>query len=482
MTSILSTLAAHEKKPLARPLVPDEHLAILLRFITDGGAQAVLVGGVVRDHLLGLHAKDIDIEVYGLRSEDLEKILNTHFTVIAVGRTFGIFKVLVNHKNEQKSFDVAIPRNENKSGSGHKGFVVATNPHMSFKEAASRRDFTINAMGIDCATQTLLDPFHGETDLKNKILRHVSPAFSEDPLRVLRAAQFCARFDLNLAEETIKLCQGLKFELLTLSRERIFEEMKKLLLSLKPSVGLEVLRATEALVLFPELEDLIGCVQEPEWHPEGDVWVHSLMVTDQAARITALLPEEERLIVMAGALCHDLGKPKTTILKDGRVKSPGHEQAGLDPTLHLLTKMGFPVKWHDDIGNLVMEHLKPFQLYKKRDEVSDGAIRRLTTRVNVEHLLLVSKADFLGRTTEEALAGDDPSEPWLREKLKQLMGEALKPSPILQGRHLLALGLKPGSHFGPILSQAFEAQLDGLFSSEEEGILWLKKNITSIQS
>lgn len=461
-------------------LVPDAHLAALLTTIVDGGAYPILVGGAVRDHLSGLKAKDFDIEVYGLATEALEQILNAKFSVIAVGRIFGIFKVIVTLNGEQKSFDVAIPRNENKSGSGHKGFVVATNPHMSFKEAASRRDFTINAMGIDWVTQTLLDPFGGENDLNIRTLRHVSPAFSEDPLRVLRAAQFCARFDLSLAEDTVLLCQKLKYELLTLSRERIFEELKKLLLAPKPSIGLEVLRATEALILFPELDDLIGCAQDPEWHPEGDVWVHSLMVTDQAARIAAALPEDERLIVMAGALCHDLGKPSTTLLKDGHIKSPGHEQAGLEPCLSLLTKMGFPKKWHDDIAKLVMEHLKPFQLYAKRDEVSDGAIRRLSTRVNVEHLLLVSKADFLGRTTKEALAGDDPSEPWLKEKLSELVGQSLKPTPILQGRHLMALGLKPGSHFGPILSQAFEAQLDGVFSTEEAGILWLKEAIKKI--
>lgn len=467
----------NDQKALTRPLHPDEHLSLLLDTLQKVGGQALLVGGCVRDHLAGLHSKDFDIEVYGLDIKVLEKALTNSFTVYAVGRTFGIFKVIVSINQEQKSFDIAVPRHENKSGSGHKGFVVSPNPHMSFKDAAQRRDFTINAMGIDVSTQTLLDPFNGEQDLNDRILRHVSPAFSEDPLRVLRAAQFCARFNLTLHPDTITLCHTLKFELLTLSRERIYEEMKKLLLAPTPSIGLEVLRATEGLILFPELENLIDCQQDPEWHPEGDVWIHSLMVTDQAAKIAAQLPEDERLIVMAGALCHDLGKPSTTILKDGRVKSPAHEQAGQAPTLSFLTKMGFPKKWHDDVACLVMEHLKPFQLYKKRDEVSDGAIRRLCTRVNVEHLLMVSRADFLGRTSPEALSGLDPSDGWLREKIAQIMGQDKKPKALLQGRHLIALGLKPGKEFSPLLEEAFEAQLDGIFSSEEEGIKWLKNKI-----
>ncbi len=473
MNNFFATLRPHEFRPLTKPLVPNEHLALLLRSIRAHKGIPLLVGGSVRDHLLDLSPKDFDIEVFGLSSKELEDVLSASFKVIAVGRNFGIFKVIVSIQKEEKSFDVATPRTENKSGSGHKGFVITTNPFLSFKEAAERRDFTINAMAIDTESQMLIDPFMGEEDLNKKILKHVSAAFSEDPLRVLRAAQFCARFDLTLDESTVLLCQKLKYELLSLSQERIFEEIKKLLLAKKPSLGFSVLRATEALILFPELDALIDCQQEAEWHPEGDVWVHSLMVVDQAARLSQTLSEAERLIVMFGALCHDLGKPSTTILKDGRIKSPGHEQAGVAPTLALLTKMGVPKKWHDDIANLVREHLKPFQLYAKRDEVSDGAIRRLLTRVNIDHLLLVSQGDFCGRTTKEALSGVDPSEIWLRKKVSELMGEERTPSPLLQGRHLMQKGLKPGPEFAPILKEAFEAQLDGSFKNEDQALAWL---------
>lgn len=475
--------AKHRQK-LTENFPADAHLKLLLSVIEKAHGTSFLVGGCVRDHLLGISAKDIDIEVYGLSADDLEKVLQKHFLVMAVGKSFGIFKVVVTIDDVKKTFDVALPRTENKQGQGHKGFVITTDPHLTFKEAAKRRDFTINAMAIDFKTQELIDAFDGSKDLKQGILRHVSEAFSEDPLRVFRAAQFAARFELKLAPKTVKLCQKLYEELKTLSKERIFEEIKKLLLAKKPSIGLEVLLETKALDLFSELSALIGCEQEVAWHPEGDVWVHSLMVSDEAAKLIAAsdLPEDEKLIVMAGALCHDLGKPLTTIFKDGRIKSPGHEQAGSAPTLSFLEKIGFPKKLHDQITPLVEEHLKPFQLYAARAEVSDGAIKRLAARVNIKHLLLVSQADFLGRTTPDALAGFDPSAPWLLHKVESLLGPDLAPKPILLGRHLITLGQKPGAHFSKILKDALEAQLDGYFADEAGAIMWLKKYLSHLDN
>lgn len=478
MNSNYPIIEEHNKNKLKKSFPVSPNLKLLLEKISDLGGQGILVGGCVRDHLAGLTAKDIDIEVYGVDADALEAMLNKHFSVVAVGKTFGIFKVTVEIDSHKEIFDVALPRSENKQGQGHKGFVVSTNPFMSFKEASKRRDFTINAMGIDVSKNELWDAHGGEKDLQARRLKHVSHAFKEDPLRVLRAAQFCARFDLTIADETVMLCRELRDELFTLSQERIFEEFKKLLLSKKPSIGFNVLRITEALALFPELKALIGCKQDPGWHPEGDVWIHSLMVADQAACLISKqqLSEEDKLIVMAGALCHDFGKPLTTIHAEGRIKSPGHEQAGEEPTLKFLSAIGFPQKFHEKVTALVKEHLKPHQLYSKRDEVTDGAIRRLSCRVNIEHLLLVSQADFLGRTTKEALDGHDPSAPWLLDKVQQLLGPDLSAKPILLGRHLIALGQKPGPHFSHILQKAFEAQLDGEFADEASGLAWLKKH------
>lgn len=462
--------------PLKRAFVISPQLKALLSVIDSAQGEAVLVGGCVRDHLLGLKSKDIDVEVYGINADDLEKVLAQKWPVYSVGKSFGIFKVVVEENGQKQSFDLALPRTESKIGRGHKGFMVSSDPKLSFLKASLRRDFTINAMAIDVEQQLLLDPHGGQKDLEQGVLKHVSQAFVEDPLRVLRAAQFAARFKLSLDPETLKLCQELKDELLTLSKERIFEEMKKILLSKKPSVGFELLKEMQSLIIFPELDALIGCAQDSLWHPEGDVWIHSLMVLDEAALLSAELEESERLIISLGALCHDLGKVSTSIEVDGRIKSPGHEQAGEDPSRSLLVSMGCPKKWHDEVVDLVKEHLKPFQLYGKKDEVSDGAIRRLANRVNVERLLVVAQADFLGRTTKEALLRIDPSHAWLKTKLKEVLGEQTKPKPIILGRHLIALGLKPGSSFKQILAQAFEAQMDGSFSNVEEGLSWLQKN------
>jgi tRNA nucleotidyltransferase (CCA-adding enzyme) len=459
---------------LERPWKPHPALEKLLTVLVNKGGRSLLVGGCVRDFLLGLEAKDIDLEVYNISHESLERCLNENFQVISAGKSFGIFKVIVEHNKNNYTFDVSVPRADNKIGKGHKAFSVSYDPQMSFYDASSRRDFTVNAMAIDVKKQLLLDAHGGLDDLKHKKLRHISPSFSEDPLRVLRAAQFCARFAFELCEQTKELCKKLKAELKTLSQERIYEEMKKLLLAKTPSLGLKVLKETESLELFPELKALINCAQDPLWHPEGDVWTHTLLVIDQAAKLSDDLEQDEKLIVMAGALCHDLGKPQTTALIDGRIKSIGHDQEGVEPTLSFLNRMGFPLKYHDDVAALVREHLKPYQLYAKKDEVSDGAIKRLILRVNIRSLLRVSQADFLGRTTQEAQDGIDPSASWLSERIEKILGKNLSIRPLLLGRHLIQMGLKPGPKFKNILNMAFEAQLDNIFTTEEEALLWLK--------
>jgi tRNA nucleotidyltransferase (CCA-adding enzyme) len=473
-------IIAHEHtRPLPIPLKPDPHLAKLLASIQKASGHAILVGGSVRDHLLNIPSFDYDLEVYRLSQDRLEEVLNAEFSTYFVGKSFGVFKVTVTIGDEKKTIDVAMPRTELKTGLGHKNFEVLTDPHLTFESASSRRDFTINAMGIDVENQLLLDPHGGFSDLQNKVLRHVSEAFREDPLRVLRGAQFAARFNLTMDHQTVLLCRSLKAELSTLSAERIFGEMKKLFLAPTPSLGLKILEDTEAIELFPELLALKGCAQDATWHPEGDVWVHSLMVTDEAAILAQNLDsEEEKLIVVAGALCHDLGKPASTVVIDGRIKSPGHEQAGIPPTVSLLTRMAFPKNIIEQVTPLVAEHLKPHQLYSKKEEVTDAAIKRLAMRVDISKLLYVSQADFRGRTTPEALARHDPSAAWLLEKATALMVDKEPVKPILQGRHLLALGEKPGPKFSKVLSEALEAQIDGEFADETAGIEWLKKKLT----
>lgn len=466
----------------ARPLSPSAPVLRLRDVIVGAGGQAIAVGGCVRDGLLGHDAKDVDVEVYGLPLAALEAALaGAGFPVHAVGRSFGVLKVDVEADGVREVIDVALPRTESKVGQGHRGFVVESDPFLPFESAAARRDFTINAIGVDLTTGALLDPWGGVADLEQGLLRHVSPAFDEDPLRVLRGAQFCARFGLQLAPDTVARCRALQGELTTLAVERVGEELKKLLVKgVWPSLGLQALRATGALdALFPELVALIGCPQEPEWHPEGDVWVHTLMVTDEAARLAraAALSERDTLLTVLAALCHDLGKPATTEIEDGRIRSRDHESQGEGPTRAFCARLGIPKDDEDVVVGLVRDHLKPFMLWRERETLGDAAIRRLALRVPIPLLVHVASADFFGRTTPEALRRDDPAGPWLLDKARELAVADAAPQPILQGRDLQALGLTPGKHFGALLKEGFEAQLEGAFKDHDGAVIWLKGRV-----
>jgi tRNA nucleotidyltransferase (CCA-adding enzyme) len=458
-----------------RPFPVDDRLARLVDAVRAAGGRPIAVGGSVRDHLLGTPPKDVDVEVHGVPLDDLERALAARFRVEAVGRSFGVLKVVV----EQDTFDVSLPRRENKVGRGHRGFVVENDPAMGFDAAALRRDFTLNAMGVDLADGALLDPHGGVADLARGVLRHVSPAFDEDPLRVLRAAQFAARFGLSIADDTLARCRNLVDELATLPRERLWEETKKLLVKARwPSIGLAAWRTTGALALFPELAAMIGCPQEPEWHPEGDVWVHTLMVVDEAASLAReeQLDEDETLIVVLGALCHDLGKPPTTAFSDGRIRSIEHESQGEAPTRSFLARVGAPPAVVEAIVPLVKDHLKPYQLYRDKERVSDGALRRLALRVPIRRLVRVAAADHRGRTTADALQGGDPAGAWLLDEAARLDVAAQAPSPILMGRHLLERGWQPGKAMGEALKQAFEAQLEGRFDDVDGALRWLAES------
>jgi len=469
-------VATHPLPGRGAPFPTSGALDAIARTIGAVGGRPIAVGGCVRDHLLGIESKDIDIEVFGVALASLETALeDAGYTVHRVGRSFGVLKVTVEHDGERETFDVALPRRENKVGQGHRGFVVESDPEMSFSDAAARRDFTINAIGVDLSSGELLDPHGGAADLERGVLRHVSPAFSEDPLRVLRACQFAARLGLSIADETLDLCRSLEPELSTLPKERLWEEMKKLLLkSPWPSVGLCALVDTGAISLFPELHALMGCPQEPEWHPEGDVWVHNLLVVDEAARVVReeALDGDEALYVLVGALCHDLGKPLTTDTSDGRVRSKNHEAEGEAPTRDFLGRLGAPNAVVEAVVPLVRDHLKPWQLYRDRDVVSDGALRRLALRVPLERLVRVARADFRGRTTPDALLGDDVAGRWLLEQAERLAVKDAAPEPLLLGRDLLARGHRPGKALGELLKLAFEAQLNGAFTDHDGALAW----------
>jgi tRNA nucleotidyltransferase (CCA-adding enzyme) len=427
------------------------------------GGRALLVGGWVRDALVGQASKDVDVEVYGIPPADLRGLLEQIGPVNVVGESFTVYKV--------GDVDVALPRRDSKIGHGHRGFAVVGDPWMDPAEAASRRDFTINAIALDPLSGEHIDPYGGRRDLARRALRAVDPrTFGDDSLRVLRGVQLAARFDLEMDEGTQALCRAIPLD--DLPAERIWGEVEKLLLrARRPSVGLRLALALDVIArLFPELSALVGCPQEPEWHPEGDVWTHTLMVVDEARLRIDDVDHARRVTVMLAALCHDLGKPSTTAIVDGRVRSLDHEQAGVEPArvtldrLNVHTLAGFDVR--RQVLGIVAHHLKPLAFFKSATPVSDGAFRRLARKVDLELLVRVAEADCRGR----AGAFDCSGIAWFLTRARALGVEHEAPPPILKGRHLLALGLAPGPRIGEILRQVYERQLDGDVTSVEDGL------------
>jgi tRNA nucleotidyltransferase (CCA-adding enzyme) len=444
----------------------------LARAVREAGGRTLIVGGWVRDAILAggvPSASDIDLEVFGMSENALPSLLDHFGRVEAVGSSFPVYKLRVSDTTVG-DIDVALPRRESKSGRGHKGFEVRGDPSMSIEDAARRRDFTINAIAWDPLTGDYDDPFNGRGDLAQRVLRIVDPqTFGDDSLRVLRAIQFAARFELTLDQQTRELCQAIPLD--DLPAERIWGELEKLLLKAsRPSVGFALALDLGVVDrLLPEMRPLVGCEQEPEWHPEGDVWTHTLMVIDQARVANGDLGRPQLLTVMLGAVCHDLGKPLTTAFVDGRIRSLDHEQAGVEPTESLLDRLnvhtidGFDVR--GQVLGLVAQHLKP-GMFHKAQNVGDGAFRRLAQKVDLELLARLARADCRGRTGSFDCSAMD----WFIERARALGVEHQPPPPLLLGRHLLELGLEPGPRVGQVLKQVYEKQLDGEITSLEEGL------------
>lgn len=432
----------------------------LAREIENLGGRAMLVGGCVRDKLMGIDPQDFDLEVYGVEPVKLREILDGFGRVDAVGEVFTVYKL-------GQDLDVSIPRRERKTGRGHRGFVIEGDPEMSFEEASRRRDFTVNAILENPLTGEIVDPFDGRGDIRRKLLRMVSrETFPEDSLRVLRAAQFAARLEFDVEAETAEVCRSI--DLSDLPHERVWGEFEKMLLQAKmPSIGLELfydLRIAEQL--FPELVSLVGVPQEPDWHPEGDVDVHTMMVVDEARKLIDDLDHSRQVTVMLGAVCHDFGKPATTEFRDGRIRSLAHDEAGVDPTIAFLDRLGIYTIDGYDVRNQVVQlvrfHLTPGMFFK--NPPGDGAFRRLARKVDLDLLYRVAKADSLGRNPDWLSSEkrfDASAQEWFIRRVRELDIEHEAPKPILMGRHLIDLGLVPSPAFKTILDDVYEKQLDG---------------------
>lgn len=459
------------------PLALPSDLRAMLEAVRRVGRPR-LVGGGVRDWLLGLPPKDFDVEVGGLDFETLHRALSPFGATDVVGRSFGVIKVRSRTSGEE--YDFSLPRRESKTGSGHRGFAVRPDPDLSDAEAAARRDFTLNAIALDPFEGTVIDPHGGQRDLAARTLRHTSAAFAEDPLRVLRAFQLAARFDFRLAPETAALCRTIAGAYAELPVERVWGEWEKWATkSVRPSRGLQVLAESGWLGHFPEIAALQGTPQEPEWHPEGDVFAHTGHCLDALTRLPSWQEAAagRRRRLMFAVLAHDFGKPATTVQteKKGRLRwtSPGHESAGGPLAAAFLRRIGAPLDEDAPVAALVVNHLAH---HHGHAGFSDGSVRRLARRLapaTLDDLAAVMRADADGRPPLPSAE--------IHARIDELLARAhalaladAAPRPILLGRHLISLGFRPGPSFTPVLDAAFEAQLDGAFHDEAGGLRWLQ--------
>lgn len=440
------------------------------RLARNIGGRAMLVGGCVRDALLGRSGNDFDLEICGIDAGRLENEVASRWPIDKVGAAFGVLKI------KHAAIDISMPRRENRLGAGHRDFAISADPFLPPQEAVLRRDFTVNAIMADPLSLEIVDPARGVDDLKKGILRHVSPKFAEDPLRVLRGMQFLARFPfLSPDDSLVEICSEMSQD--ALPRERLAGEWEKLLLlGEKPSNGLDLLRRCRWLRFYPELDALQDCPQDPVFHPEGDVWTHTILALDASAALRRGDCGYDLTLSLA-ALCHDLGKPATTALgvEDNRYHAYGHEVEGVEPARNFVLRLWNREKLAADVGRFVASHMRPVSL------TLSGAGSRAYRRLAVE----VPRLDLLADLVECDIrattpAGADPAKhPSLalvrtfREKCAQLAIEKAPPRPIVQGRDLIALGLEPGPAFGEILRKCYEAQLAGEISDKETGSRFL---------
>lgn len=463
----------------------------IVRDLRAAGYRALIAGGAVRDALLGLHPKDIDIEVYGIAYDALVDFLKGHGRVDLVGKSFGVVKfravgcdTVGDSTGVGDACDFSVPRRDSKTGPAHRDFLTTFDPSITPREAASRRDFTINAMAYDPISGELLDFFGGREDLENRVLRATSSAFAEDPLRVLRGMQFACRFDLTVDPSTAELARSIANEYSTLARERVAEEfMKWAVKSGYPGRMADYLADAGWLLHFPEIEKMRGVPQDPEWHPEGDVSIHTMLVLNEAARIAERdgLDADDRAVLVFAALAHDFAKADTTALRerDGRMRwtAWGHEAAAGPLARQFLMRIGIKNAIVEQVVKLVESHLAHSSI---GPDVTPRAVRRLAVRLapaSIAQLVRLIEADASGRPPRPR--GLPESAARIRDMAaEQSVGE--KPqAPLILGRHVLQyFNDRPGEHIGEVTRAAYEAQSDGEFSTEEEALAWLDRYIS----
>jgi tRNA nucleotidyltransferase (CCA-adding enzyme) len=455
----------------------------VLDAIIKSGGRPLIVGGSVRDALIAaqhgeqVDSKDIDIEVYGADGhQQLIDALAPLGHVDERGVTFGVVSAAV----DGEDFDISLPRRESSTSAGHQGFTIDVDPNLDERTAFGRRDFTLNALGWDATTGELVDHYGGRQDLEDGILRHTTDAFAEDPLRVLRAMQFVGRFGFTVAPETVELARSIADQYQHLSTERVWGEWKKLALRGADMTGaLGVLRDTDWIRHYPALRDTIGNKQDPQWHPEGDVFTHLGFAADQAAKraLDDGLDNTERTTLVLAALLHDVGKPETTDthIVDGvaRITSRGHARTGVPIARRFLSDIGASQTIINKVLPLIDEHMS--HASTGAGAPSASAVRALIRRLDnggtgptiYEWARLVD-ADVGGRGS---LVKESPSQQWID------IAEHVGPKPrksLLTGQHIAARGYTPGPGWSAVIAAAVEAQDTGEFDDEAGAVAWME--------
>lgn len=455
-----------------------ESLIRLAIYIQSAGGRMLVVGGAVRDMCqagsfdLTLVSADIDIEVYGLHMWDLQNTLDElGYSYDLVGESFAVLKVYI--PGIEFPVDISLPRREKMvGGGGHKDFDIITDPFMSFEEASSRRDFTMNALFYDVLTGEIIDPHGGRLHAALGYICHTSAAFEEDPLRPLRAARFAARFGMSVHLGTVELCRVMYPMAEFLPPERIWTELRNALLQAdRPGLFFATLNQIGWIDIFPEVAALRGVEQDKVWHPEGDVFTHTCYALDYWAQNLRTGNDEDDLTVGVGILCHDFGKVFATQMVDGRYTAHDHESKGVMPTDLFLRRFG-QKELAKRVAPLVNDHLKPVTVS------TSAAIRRLSTRVDrLDLLALLSKADQAGRPPKDYCEGHAKVDAFTA-KVAALGVKDGKPKPLVGGDYLIKKGLTPGPIFREILDAMYELQLDGVIKSKEAAEWWVSHQVS----
>ncbi len=417
--------------------------------VSKSSGTAYYVGGYVRDLIRGAENKDVDIEIHGICSDKLEEILDCIGKRMEIGQSFGIYAL------KNCNLDIALPRKEECMGRGHRNFDIFTDPFIGTENAAKRRDFTMNSIMKNVLTGEITDHFGGVKDIENKVIRHINDqTFSEDSLRVLRAAQFAARFGFEVADETEKLCR--EISLCDLSKERVCDELKKALLKApKPSVFFEYLRKFKRLgEWFVELENLIGVRQNPKYHPEGDVWTHTMITLDNAAKYRNRVSNP--FSFMLSALCHDMGKPMCTKEIDSVIHSYGHEKEGVPVAEKFVKRLTDEKSVLKYVLNMTENHMRPYTLAANKSSVK-ATNKMFDVFVEPVDAIYFSLSDKGLRKDSEELQN---IKRFLLERY-DLYAETMR-APYVTGKDLINAGIAPGKKFKTALSHAHKLRLAGI--------------------